>query len=136
MTEIKTGSDILRACALRRVKRAQYAALAQELRISADRFRKFAEGQITLPVETLQAMTREFFPHSRYNLEHDALEPANTTPPRSIGIVPEPYVRTEVARAVAQFPAFTCETEPAKKKKRAGWLGSWLYEAAAIVPTP
>ena len=80
-----TGTSILRACALRRVRKTHYAGLAQDVGITGDTFLAFAEGRRDLPPEKLQLLCKVFYPNgTRLDVERDLLvtgEVARDAPP-------------------------------------------------------
>ena len=127
MVEPVTGTDILRACALRRVKKVRYAALAQDLGITGNHFVDFAEGRRDLPVEKLQLLCKEFYPNgARLDVERDLLVTGNQEAKVFATAMPEPCKRTEFKPVPFTGLRFELGEPPKPKTSRPGWSGRWL----------
>ncbi len=129
MTEaITTGTDVLRAMALTRVKRANYGIVASAIGVHADTLREFAEGRRQLPTEKLQALALEMSGgHTAYDVESGMLKSTHTALPISYVVPDAPTPVNYDAIGVANAPRLTLAAEQTKARpKRSGWLGGWL----------
>lgn len=129
MTEaIKTGTDVLRAMALTRVKTMRYGKVASEIGIHPDTLRDFAEGRRELPTDKLQAMALEMTGgHTCLDLETGMLKSTHATAPRSYIVPDAPTPVNYDAVGVATAPRLTLAAEQTKARpKRSGWLGGFF----------
>src|SRR4051812_28130933 len=87
----RTGTDLLRAAVAIRVKRIVYAGLAKDVGLAPDDLVAFAQGHKTLPAAVLCKLTGELFANTVYLEDLDLLAPVDRSPPRPLGVRPEPY---------------------------------------------
>jgi hypothetical protein len=122
-----TGIDALRAMAMARVKQQTYGRIANEIGVSPDTLRDFAEGRrATLPDEKLRALAKQIYEgHAEYDAETGMLRPVNRTT-RPLG---EPAtVKCIAPKTFGLGPGYDSGTikpvEAAPKPKRARWIGA------------
>ena len=93
MTETVTGTEISRQAARARAKSQNIATMARELGVPTEALYEFGNGQGTLPVPVLQALTVELFHgHAKFLPEQNLLAPVNKNEPTPMGIPPDRYV--------------------------------------------
>ena len=129
-TEINTGTDLVRLALRGRNKKLNLAVMAKDLSMSNERLDAFANGKLTLDAATMQALVKVLWNgHAEFDVEHDALTPANKAPPTSLGVKPAPYVAKDRPKLPAgpHMGPRPVVPQPAKAKTtRPGWLGNFF----------
>jgi hypothetical protein len=127
VTEIKIGTDAIRAALYARVRKVNTAGMARDLGIPSSTLDAFAAGQIMLPADTLKLLAAELFHgHAELDVELNLLRSTNRQAAKSIGPGPPPI------EAMIELPTYDCDpiahaprphepTAPVTKMKRAGW---------------
>jgi hypothetical protein len=126
-TEITTGTDLVREALRGRNRKLNLAGLARSLGLPADRLENFAEGKVTLPAETMQAIVKALWgEHTEFDAEADALRPSNRTPPTPLGVHPPKFESVPLNFQTGAPPPQSGYAPAQPKKPRPGWLGGWL----------
>jgi hypothetical protein len=95
--------------------------------LDAAMLKEFIDRRRTLPNATLQALTRELFPHAEFVPELDVLRPALQEPAKPLGVPPQLTIPLpSYAPGPGQGPRPVTDAAVAQPKKRAGWIGGWL----------
>jgi hypothetical protein len=127
--EPTTGVEIVRQALQNFSRKCNISSAAQELGVATSVLEEFLSGRRALlpPPLMRKLVERMWHGHRTYNVEFDALESTNKTPPTSVGLRTPNFVPDERSldmRAVAASPRtlLSDRPAPASPKLRPGWL--------------
>ena len=127
MTEIRTGTDALRAAVATYARKGHLSPLSRDVGVGVAALDSFAHAQGGLTPAVMSALAKDLL-DAEYDEEHDLLRPRKKVEPKSLGISPPPI-------DPATLPVFDTSPPPRgpqpvnpvrvppQKQQRPGWVG-------------
>jgi len=123
------GLKTIRAALGARNKKINLAILAKDLGIPSESLNTFIDGRAELTPDKLDKVCAFIWgAHTVYDAQRDVLVPAQQIVPSPMVLMPrlDPTILPTYVAGPPPVGAQPLIPIPVEKKKREGWLGSWL----------